>query len=395
MVLLELLGARFPQDQDSDRPPLGPTLLLWHGGMCMAVIAYDGIGTGRASCAAPLLSVIVPVYNSQTELEQCLTALAKSHYEDFEVWVVDDGSTVPIKPVVRAHGFNYLRIEGPNGPARARNQGVAKARGRYLVFIDADVCVHCDTLALFADAFVRDATLDAIVGSYDETPACCNFISQYKNLFHHYVHQNACGEIQTFWSGCGAVKRDVFLAIGGFEERYPRPSAEDIELGIRMTAAKRRIILDASIKAKHLKNWTFWKMLMTDVFDRGIPWTRMMLRSGTMTTTLNVTPIQRLSVGLVCLTLLALLTAAILPPMVIAAVALVLTVTLLNLDLYRFYLKQRGLWFTLRVIPMHWVYFFSCGLSAAGGTLLHLFEQHRTKLALGVADRRRQSVKPH
>ena len=96
---------------------------------------------------------------------------------------------------------------------------------------------------------------------------------------------------------------------------------------------------------------------MTDVFDRGIPWTRMMLRSGTMTTTLNVTPIQRLSVGLVGLTLLALLTAAILPPMVIAAVALVLTVTLLNLDLYRFYFKQRGLWFTLRVIPMHWVYF--------------------------------------
>jgi hypothetical protein len=76
--------------------------------------------------------------------------------------------------------------------------------------------------------------------------------------------------------------------------------------------------------------------------------------------------------------------------MVIAAVALVLTVTLLNLDLYSFYLKQRGLWFTLRVIPMHWVYFFSCGLSAVGGTLLHLFEQHRTKLALSVADGRRQ-----
>ena len=100
------------------------------------------------------------------------------------------------------------------------------------------VCTS-DTLALFADAFVRDATLDAIVGSYDETPACPNFISQYKNLFHYYVHQNSCGEIQTFWSGCGAVKRDVFLAIGGFEERYQRPSAEDIELGIRMTAAKR------------------------------------------------------------------------------------------------------------------------------------------------------------
>ena len=100
--------------------------------------------------------------------------------------------------------------------------------------------------------------------SYDETPACGNFISQYKNLFHHHIKTLAARSRHSD------------------EERYQRPSAEDIELGIRMTAAKHRIILDPCIKAKHLKRWTLWNLLTTDVLDRGVPWTRMMRDPRTM-----------------------------------------------------------------------------------------------------------------
>jgi glycosyltransferase involved in cell wall biosynthesis len=138
----------------------------------MAEVVRDSTGTERADFPAPFLSVIVPVYNSQTELKHCLAALAKSHYKDFEVWVVDDGSTVLIKPLVDAHGFGFSRIHPPSGPACARNRGVQRARGRYVVFIDADVCVHDDTLAHFAEAFGRDPTVDAVVGCYDDRHAC-------------------------------------------------------------------------------------------------------------------------------------------------------------------------------------------------------------------------------
>jgi hypothetical protein len=160
-------------------------------------------------------------------------------------------------------------------------------------------------------------------------------------------------------------------------------------LGMRVAAAGHHIVLDARIKAKHLKRWTFWNLLRTDVFDRGIPWTRLILRSGVTVCTLNVTPVQRLSVGLVYFTLLGMFTAALEPTMVIAAAATGLISTLLNLDLYRFYLKRRGLWFTLRVVPMHWVYFICCGLSVVGGTLLHLLERDRTKLPSIPAGERR------
>jgi len=61
---------------------------------------------------------------------------------------------------------------------------MARARhGPYLVFIDADVCIHQDTLLRFAERFTADPTLDAVMGSYDDAPAASNFLSQYKNLF--------------------------------------------------------------------------------------------------------------------------------------------------------------------------------------------------------------------
>jgi glycosyltransferase involved in cell wall biosynthesis len=321
------------------------------------------------------LSVIVPVYNSTEDLKQCLAAMTQSEYTDFDLLVVDDGSTESVEPVVRQHGFRYMRIEGPGGPARARNRGAAEVSGQYLVFIDADVCVHNDTLSRFADLFAADPSVDAAIGSYDEHPAKPNFLSQYKNIFHHYVHQNSDGNITTFWTGCGAIKRELFLSFGGFDEkRYRRPAIEDIELGTWMAAAGHRIILDKRIKAKHLKRWTLRNMLKTDIFDRAIPWTRLMLRAGAIANTLNIKPTQRVSVALAHLAALSALVAIWLPVMWVGVAALALTVTLLNLDFYRYFAARSGVWFTLRVVPMHWIYFWYCGLSVVCGIVLHYLD---------------------
>lgn len=330
----------------------------------------------KAAIAAPVLSVVIPVYNSREELALCLAALAASEYESFDVLIVDDGSEARIEPLAAEHGFGYLRIDGPHGPARARNRGAERASGRYLVFIDADVCVHPDTLSRIAQAFAGDAGMDAVIGSYDDAPADRGFLSQYKNLFHHYVHQRSDGPVPTFWSGCGAIKRDLFLAVGGFDEnRYRRPAIEDIELGVWLTLAGHRIVLDRRIKARHLKRWTFRNLLKTDILDRGIPWTRLMLRSGKSFETLNVTSTQRVSIALAYLAVLALPVAIVWPKALLFAAAPALIVTLLNFDFYRFYARRRSFRFALRVLPMHWLYFLYCGGSAIAGTLLHTLER--------------------
>jgi len=330
----------------------------------------------------PALSVIVPVYNSLQELKLCLAALHKSDYENFEVTVVDDGSSEPIEPLVAQYGFKYLKLAGPLGPARARNRGVEIAKGLYVVFIDADVCVHKDTLKRFADAFATTPDAAAVLGSYDESPWHTNFFSQYKNLFHHYVHQGGDGETGTFWSGCGAMRRDIFLSFGGFdEERYRRPAIEDIELGTWIKEAGYKVILDRRIQAKHLKHWTFWSLVKTDIFDRGIPWIRLMWRSGVSANTLNAVPSQRLSVVLAYLTALLLPMVTVWPFAGAIAALSVLCVSILNLDFYRYFLTRRGIWFTLRVLPLHWLYFWYCGISVVVGTLLYFITDREKKAA--------------
>ncbi len=329
-----------------------------------------------------MLSVVVPVYNSSAELRQCLAGLATSKFDDFDVLVVDDGSTEPIEAIVNEHGFRYMRIDGPSGPARARNRGVLTVEGEYVVFIDADVIVHEDTLERFADALKSDSDVVGVIGTYDDDPAHPSFLSQYKNIFHHYVHQSAHGDVSTFWSGCGAMRRDVFIEFGGFDEkRYRRPAIEDIELGTWVSAAGHRLILDSRVKCKHLKQWTVKNLLKTDIFDRAIPWTRLMLRARDLPDTLNVSSSQRIYVAMMGLAVVALFAMFWQPYAWIISASIVTVVSLCNARFYQYFAQRQGLWFALRVVPLHWIYLLYCGFGFFWANLQHHLEGRPTSTA--------------
>src|SRR5207237_7292368 len=122
------------------------------------------------------------------------------------------------------------------------------------------------------------------------------------------------------WTGCGTIRRDVFLEFGGFDPRlYPRPAIEDIELGYRLTRAGRRIVLARDVLATHLKRWTLPEMVRTDIFRRGVPWMLLIQRTGTMETDLNVNANQKVCVALTGVTLLAALCGIAIPGAVIGA----------------------------------------------------------------------------
>ena len=126
-----------------------------------------------------------------------------------------------------------------------------------IFFLDADVAIHDDTLSRVVARFEADPGLAALFGSYDDSPTAPDLVSQFRNLLHHYVHQQ--GEFvaearpaRTFWTGCGAIRRHVFLDYGGFDPQlYRRPAIEDIELGYRLTRAGCRIQLVRDIQATH------------------------------------------------------------------------------------------------------------------------------------------------
>jgi protoporphyrinogen oxidase/GT2 family glycosyltransferase len=315
------------------------------------------------------LSVVVPTYNSGRALSVCLDALQASKFKDFEILVVDDCSSDTTEEVVRSRGVTYLRTHRQLGPAGARNLGAREAQGQVLVFIDADVEVAPDTLLFIANDFENDPALAAAFGSYDRAPADTGFFSQYKNLVHHYIHQNSNQDAGTFWAGCGAIRTEVFRRFGFDADLYARPSIEDIELGMRLRRNQQKILLDKNIQVKHLKRWTFAGMLKSDIWDRAIPWSKLILESGEMPSDLNLTPKSRLSAAaamLLAAFILLLLGSVSTGGLALRLASLgmlgsIVSLIFLNHALYRFFQKQRGITFMVAAMPIHWLYYLYSG----------------------------------
>jgi len=224
------------------------------------------------------LSVIVPVRDGAAYLSETLPALRETLPPDAELIVSDDGSKDGSPEAALALRARVVRHGTPTGPAAARNRGAGVAQGALLVFLDADVRVRSDTLERLVEAFA-DPQVAAAFGSYDDAPAAPAWVSCYKNLAHHFVHQRAREEASTFWAGCGAIRRAAFDSVGGFDERYARPSIEDVELGYRLREARLRIRLVPTARVTHLKRWTLGSWLVSDFRDRAVPWARL-VRSG-------------------------------------------------------------------------------------------------------------------
>ena len=331
----------------------------------------------------PLLSVIVPVYNGGAAFADCLAALGRSEFQQYELIVIDDGSTDGSADLAAQAGALVGRTGGRCGPAAARNLGAAMAQGRHLCFIDADCAVHPTALGAFVAGFQAEPELVAIFGSYDTTPAAAGFVAQYKNLAHHYVHQQANREAATFWAGCGAVRRQSFLAVGGFDaQRYPRATIEDIELGHRLRQAGGRIRLAPQIQVSHHKAWTLTSMIRSDIFDRALPWTALMVSESGMQADLNVRLHHRLSALAVYGLLTSLLLRLRIPglPRLDALCAAFLLIA--NQDLYRFFWRVRGPAFALRAVPLHWLYYAYSLLAFGLGVMRASIAQRRAKAGL-------------
>jgi GT2 family glycosyltransferase len=303
------------------------------------------------------------VRNGASTLPACLDAVTRSGMF-CECIVVDDGSTDDSVRIAERAGVRVIDAVTRGGPARARNIGALAASGEILLFIDADVCVKEGTIARAVHVLAEDSSLEAVIGSYDFEPGERNFLSQYKNLFHSFVHQHGCRDASTFWTGCGAIRRGFFLQSGGFPEQWKRPSVEDIAFGAIICQLGGRIRLDPELQVKHLKRWSLAGLLRTDIFDRAIPWTVLMLRNRAMPNDLNLRMEQRFCVALVC-------TAALLAVRfpVVAGLAISLAI-LLNLALYRFFASKRGWPFAVRTVPIHLLYFLYSGLAMLTGVAL-------------------------
>jgi GT2 family glycosyltransferase len=297
------------------------------------------------------VAIVMPAYNAEMHLPKVLTA-ALATADGAPVIVVDPGSDDDTADCAERLGAQVYRLGHRAGPAEARNEGVKHVDADILLFIDSDCVASPDVVERVKRAFSEDPELVSLTGSYDSTPPDPGFFSGYMNLRHHFTHQHAERENASFWAGCGAVRRDAFLAVGGFDaEQFPMPQIEDIELGTRL-ATQGKTALDPELNVTHLKRWTLRSVVTTDIFQRAIPWSRLIVETGEMPNDLNLRLAQRIAAAIAPLVLLSLLVApvALLAgawPLALAALGLVAASMMMHRDMIRCFASARGLAFAL------------------------------------------------
>jgi len=297
------------------------------------------------------LAVVIPATDRPATLERAREALAAGRRTPDEVIVQCDPAGA--------------------GPAAARNSGAGATAADVLVFVDSDVEVDAEALALIERRFATDPGLAAVFGAYDAAPADRGLASRYRNLLHHHVHAGAAGEAETFWAGLGAIRRERFEAAGGFDaDRYPRPSVEDIELGMRLRRGGARIALDPRIRGRHLKRWTALSIARTDFGSRGVPWVRLLLREGRGSTALNLGWRRRLSAAATVALAGSLLARR--PRLAAAALAANLA---LDRGLYALLLRRGGPRLLLAGIALHQLHQLCAAASVPVALLLHAAEE--------------------
>lgn len=309
------------------------------------------------------ISVIMPAYNAAHYLEVSLPPLIamRQRGEIEEVLVIDDCSPDPSNiAVAEKLGAVVIRMPKNGGPGAARNHAAAMTTGDILWLVDADVVAHETGAAVLKRAFA-DSEVAAVFGSYDRNPPADNFASQYKNLVHRYYHQRGREDSDTFWSGCGAIRRSIYLELGGFDgARYGRPSIEDIEFGHRMRQAGWKIRLAHDLLGTHLKRWTLAEVVRTDIFQRAVPWSHLILSGRGMSNDLNVSGAERLKAivaGLWSLSLFVCLIPPLWPWAPTAFGTLTALVAYLNRDLLSFFNGNRGVAFALKAAAYHQFYY--------------------------------------
>ena len=228
-------------------------------------------------------SVIVPVYNRPDEVDELLTSLEVQTFDDFEVVVVEDGSSIPCQEVVNRHAsrlaLRYYAKEN-SGPGQSRNYGAERCQGEYLIVLDSD-CVLPPGYLAAVDAELTNNPCDAFGGP---DAAHESFTDVQKAISYSMTSFFTTGGIRggrkqldrkfyprSFNMG---VKADLWKTLGGFSKmRF----GEDIDFSIRIyeSGASCRLFPEAWVWHKRR---TDMKKFFKQVHNSGIARINLMKR---------------------------------------------------------------------------------------------------------------------
>jgi hypothetical protein len=252
--------------------------------------------------------------------------------------------------------------------------GFEASHGEVVVFVSADLRPRPDALERLADLFAGDPGLGAAVASLDPDAGAAGFGGRFHHLRHHWAHRS--GEVEPFWTGCGAVRREAFRDAGGFDEWHyagPRGVGEGLEFGRRLHAAGHRILLAPDVHVAQAGRPDLGALLRAEFAQRAVPRAWLFHHERETDTAGRTrgaaTPVAA-TVAAPAFALAAIFHSAGALAVAIGALAAVLY---LNRGFYGFLRRRQGTWFAVRAFPVHLLYLAVEGAAAVAGLVLHAF----------------------
>jgi len=217
-------------------------------------------------------SIIVPAYNSQNTLEECLKAIRASHFKDFELIATDDGSSDGTLSIARKFADKVIEHKSNLGRSKARNAGIRSSQGDILVFVDSDVVIRPDSIEKIVRYFSEHPDVDGLSGLLSKEHPHKNFFSQYKNLYMHYIFSKLPERVNFLYGSIHALRTKSHLPYGGDVE-----VADDTALGQKLITQGRTIAFLRDLEVVHLKKFGFLSFIQND-FRIPFDWTKIFFR---------------------------------------------------------------------------------------------------------------------
>lgn len=210
-----------------------------------------------------MISVIIPVYNGQNVISNCLKALLNQNYpkNKYEIIVVDDGSTDDTVEIFSKFKKVRLIKQKHSGPAVARNFGASKSKGDILLFTDADCVQPKDWVRNMIEPF-KDEEIAGVSGTY-KTLNKGSLIARFAGYEIEERHKSLSKKrfldfIGTFSAG---YRKKIFQKYGGFDTSFATSSGEDPELSFRMHKAGFKMVFQPKAFVYHRHPDSLYKFL--------------------------------------------------------------------------------------------------------------------------------------
>lgn len=315
-----------------------------------------------------MISIVIPTYNSSRFMPGLLASIFKQAVDNMEVIIVDDCSKDDTVEIAKGYPVTVIEMEKNGGPAKARNRGVNEAKGDIIFFLDSDVIVLDGTVREVKDYFENNPSANCVIGVCATEPLNKGFVPTYMAMF-EYIHLVSVrdGKVSVFAPRCGAIKKELFLRVGGYDESYKGADVEDFELARRISRED-SIFLDPKILVRHQFVNNFSEAVR-NYFKRAVMWIHLFLKDRQFDNAGPTAPSNGIAAVCSFLSFITLFLIPAVPATKYVFLTLVIIFLISNLKWWNFMRKEAGLLFSVRALFLNYL----LGIDIIVATIYGLF----------------------